>query len=163
MGQSPLQGKTPFVTSSKMQSPVVDRSQASQFWLAGGTLVATVATISSLWFSLGLGLIPCELCWYQRILMYPQVVILGVATVEERPGVWRTALPLSLLGGSFAAYHSILQVTTDSCSFGGSCAIVQWQAPIVGLSIPNLSLLAFLFVSIAVFGAVETTRPNQPQ
>lgn len=139
-----------------MQSLLPDRASGTQLWLAGGTLVAVVGTAGSLWFSLGLGLRPCELCWYQRILMYPLVVVLGVATLERRASVWRTALPLSVLGGSIAAYHSVLQVTTDSCSFDGSCAIVQWQAPVVGLSIPNLSLLGFLFVTIAVFGAVET-------
>lgn len=141
-----------------MQSPVPDRVDRAQRWLAAGTAVAAVATAGSLWFSLGLGLVPCELCWYQRILMYPLVVVLGVATVERRPGVWRTALPFVVLGGGLAAYHSILQVTTDSCSFGGACAIVQWQSPVVGLSIPNLSLLGFLFVAIAVFGAVETAE-----
>lgn len=136
---------------------LLDEIDGTQGWLAGATLVATIATAGSLWFSLGLGLVPCELCWYQRILMYPLVVILGVATLERRPGVWRTVLPLALLGGGIAAYHSILQVTTDSCSFGGSCAIVQWQSPVVGLSIPNLSLLGFLLLTVAVFGAIEAS------
>lgn len=136
-------------------SPTLDTSQR---WLAGGTLVAIVATTGSLWFSLGLGLIPCELCWYQRILMYPLVVVLGVATVDGRARVWRSALLLAVPGAGIAAYHSVLQVTTNSCSFTGACATVQWQAPVLGLSIPNLSLLGFLFVLIAVFGAVETAE-----
>ncbi|PGF14512.1 disulfide bond formation protein B [Natrinema sp. CBA1119] len=143
-----------------MQSPIPDRVDNIQLWLASGTLIATVATAGSLYFSLELELLPCELCWYQRILMYPLVVVLGVATLERRPDIWRTVLPLSVLGGGIAAYHSILQVTTDSCSFSGSCAIVQWQAPVVGLSIPNLSLLGFLFVTITVFGASETARTD---
>jgi disulfide bond formation protein DsbB len=90
--------------------------------------------------------------------MYPLVVVLGVATIEGRARVWLSVVPLALLGGAIAAYHSVLQVTTNSCSFSGPCAIVQWQAPVVGLSIPNLSLLGFLFVLIAVFGAVETAQ-----
>jgi disulfide bond formation protein DsbB len=139
-----------------MQSPTPEWADPTRLWLAGGTVVAIVATAGSLWFSLGLGLVPCELCWYQRILMYPLVVVLGVATLEGRPRVWRTVLPLGVLGGAIAAYHSVLQVTTNSCSFTGACAIVQWQAPVLGLSIPNLSLLGFLFVLIALFGAVET-------
>jgi disulfide bond formation protein DsbB len=133
----------------------------TRFWLAAGTLVAMVATAGSLWFSLGLGLIPCELCWYQRILMYPLVVVLGIAMIENRPGAWRTVLPLAIPGGIIAAYHSMLQVTTTSCSFSGSCALVQWQTPVIGFSIPNLSLLGFLFVTIAVFGAVEATRRDR--
>ena len=72
------------------------RSVDPATWLTAGTLLAAVATAGSLFFSLGLGLVPCELCWYQRILMYPLVVVLGVATVELRPAVWKTALPLSL-------------------------------------------------------------------
>lgn len=141
-----------------MQSIRINRLMGTQLWLAGGTFVAMVGTAGSLWFSLGLGLIPCELCWYQRILMYPLVIVLGIATFEDRPAVWRTVLPLAIPGGVIAAYHSVLQVTTTSCSFSGSCALVQWQTPVVGFSIPNLSLLGFLFVTLAVFGAVERTR-----
>ncbi|MFC4986772.1 disulfide bond formation protein B [Saliphagus infecundisoli] len=117
--------------------------------LGSATLVVAIATAGSLWFSLGLGLVPCDLCWYQRILMYPLVVVLGVATIEARPAVWRTVIPLSVLGGVTAAYHSVLQATTTTCSFDGSCAAVQWQAPIFGLTIPNLSLLAFMLVIAA--------------
>lgn len=121
-------------------------------WLASGTLVAIVATAGSLWFSLGLGLVPCDLCWYQRILMYPLIVILGVATVERRPGVYRTVLPLSLLGLLIASYHSVLQATTTTCSFGGVCAVVQWRLPLLGLTIPNLSLTAFVLITALLVG-----------
>jgi disulfide bond formation protein DsbB len=119
-------------------------------WLTAGTLFAAVATAGSLFFSLGLGLVPCDLCWYQRILMYPLVVVLGVATVELRPAVWKTALPLSLSGLALASYHSALQVTSSSCAFGGACAAIQWRSPLVGLTIPNLSLLGFALVTITV-------------
>lgn len=81
--------------------------------------------------------------------MYPLVVVLGVATIEARPAVWRTVIPLSVLGGVIAAYHSVLQATTITCSFDGSCAAVQWQSPILGVTIPNLSLLAFGLSTIA--------------
>jgi len=84
--------------------------------LSAATVVATIATAGSLWFSLGLGLTPCDLCWYQRILMYPLVVVFSVATVEKRPAVLRTALPLVGLGLSLAAYHSYLQATMTECT-----------------------------------------------
>jgi disulfide bond formation protein DsbB len=114
-------------------------------WL--GTLIAGVATVGSLWFSLGLGLVPCTLCWYQRILMYPLVVVLGVAAIDGRPDVWRSVLPLSIVGVVIAGYHSWLQATTVSCQVEGSCAAVQWQSPVLGLSIPNLSLIGFLLLT----------------
>ena len=128
------------------------RSSPPTAWLSAATVVAAVATAGSLWFSLGLGLTPCDLCWYQRILMYPLVAVLGVATVERRPAVWRTALPLVSLGLSLAAYHSYLQATVAQCTVGGPCATVQWQSPLVGLTIPNLSLVAFGLLAVALVG-----------
>ncbi|RXK50040.1 disulfide bond formation protein B [Halorientalis pallida] len=126
------------------------RSVDPATWLTAGTLFAAVATAGSLFFSLGLGLVPCELCWYQRILMYPLVVVLGVATVELRPAVWKTALPLSVSGLALASYHSVLQVTSSSCALGGACAAIQWRSPLLELTIPNLSLLGFALVTITV-------------
>jgi disulfide bond formation protein DsbB len=128
--------------------------------LAVATVVAAVATVGSLTFSLGLGLTPCRLCWYQRILMYPLVVVLGVAALERRPGVARTALPLSVFGGVLAAYHSWLQVTQTTCSVGViSCATVQYRLFGI-LTIPNLSLLAFLLVT-GIVGYGWVTRPDR--
>jgi disulfide bond formation protein DsbB len=122
----------------------------SRLPLAGSTLVAVVATAGSLYFSEVLGLIPCELCWFQRVLMYPLVLVVGVAALENRPGVYRTALPLSVLGTAVAAYHSWIQISGGSgtCSLGGGCASVQYR--VLGLSIPNLSLVAFVLISLGL-------------
>ena len=123
-----------------------------RFSLAAGTLVACVATAGSLYLSHGLGLIPCELCWYQRILMYPLVLIVGVAALEDRPGVYRTALPLSLAGICVAAYHSWLQIAGNptTCTVG-SCGSVQYR--VLGLTVPNLSLVAFVLISLTLVAA----------
>jgi disulfide bond formation protein DsbB len=67
-------------------------------------------------------------------------------------------IPLAVLGGMIAGYHSLLQITATGCSFRGSCGIVQWKLPLVGLTIPNLSLLAFLVISLGVIGAAELNR-----
>ncbi len=124
----------------------------TRYWLAAATVIAAVATAGSLWFSLGLGLWPCKLCWYQRILMYPLVVVLGVATLERRDEVYRTALLLSVPGLVLAAYHSYLQASTSRCAFGGGCAFVQWRLPVLGLTIPNLSLVGFVLVTSLLVG-----------
>jgi disulfide bond formation protein DsbB len=121
--------------------------------LAVATAVAVVATAGSLSFSLVLGLVPCELCWYQRILLYPLVVVFGVATLEDRRDVWRTALPLCVGGGAIAAYHSLLQVLPSAgatCGVGGGCTAVL--LPMLGglLTIPRLSLLAFALELVVV-------------
>jgi len=122
---------------------VTARPSATTLCLSAATLVAAVATAGSLWFSLGLGLTPCDLCWYQRIFMYPLVAVLGVATFERRAAVSRTALPLVGLGLGLAAYHSYLQATMTACTLGGSCVAVLWRSPAFGLTIPNLSFVAF--------------------
>jgi len=131
---------------------VTGRPSETTVWLSVATLVAAVATAGSLWFSLGLGLAPCDLCWYQRIFMYPLVAVLGVATIESRPAVSRTALPLVALGVALSAYHSYLQATQGQCTLGGPCATVQWQSPSIGLTIPNLSLVAFALLAVLLVG-----------
>jgi disulfide bond formation protein DsbB len=124
-------------------------ASSARFTLAGGTLVAVTATVGSLYFSEVMGLIPCELCWYQRILMYPLVLVVGIAALEDRPGIYRTALPLSVAGTAVAAYHSYVQVAAESttCTVGG-CGLVQLR--LLGLTIPNLSLVAFVLISLAL-------------
>ncbi|WP_336024946.1 disulfide bond formation protein B [Halobellus salinisoli] len=125
-------------------------STRTQRLLGVTTAVAVVGTIGSLWFSLVLGLVPCELCWYQRILLYPLTVVLGVATIEDRPRVVLTVLPLSGLGVVVAAYHVVLQVRPTigaTCSVDGGCSAVLY--PMLGglLTIPRLSLIAFVLVT----------------
>ena len=90
--------------------------------------------------------------------MYPLVVVLGVATIERRVTVYRTAAPLSVLGLFIAVYHSALQAMTTSCGFSGSCAVVQWRLPILQLSIPNLSLTAFLLITITVIVGAKLSQ-----
>lgn len=118
--------------------------RSSRAVLAAGTLVASVATAGSLYLSLGLGLIPCELCWYQRILMYPLVVVLGVAFVKDDRSVYHTAVPLATVGAAIAAYHSYVQIDSGAGSCTVGCSEVQYT--VVGLTVPNLSLVAFVLI-----------------
>lgn len=131
--------------------------------LAGCTLVAVVATIGSLYFSEVAGYPPCELCWYQRILMYPLVIILGMGAVEDRRAVWKTAIPLSGLGTGIAAYHSYLQISStagSSCSVGG-CGGILWRGFGV-FTIPRLSLLAFVLITAGLGIVAYVDGPDEP-
>lgn len=106
--------------------------------------IATIATIGSLYLSLGLGLIPCELCWYQRILMYPLIPILlyGAIKNEIFTGL---VLTMSGIGTLISLYHSYIQITPSgdhACS--SMCSIVMYT---VGLfTIPNLAGIAFTLI-----------------
>jgi len=107
-------------------------------------IVASVATVGSLYFSLGMGLVPCDLCWYQRILMYPLVPFLAVGILKGdylRPYV----LPLSIGGFTIASYHNYIHLSPGSggvCSSEVPCSIPQHVFP-GGITIPMMSLAAF--------------------
>jgi len=64
------------------------------------TAVALVTTLGSLYYSEVAGYPPCTLCWYQRIAIYPQVIVLGVAALRRDRQVWRTAVPLAAVGAA---------------------------------------------------------------
>ncbi|EMA33389.1 disulfide bond formation protein B [Halobiforma nitratireducens] len=128
--------------------------------LTACTVVAAVATVGSLYFSEIAGYPPCELCWYQRVFMYPLVLVLGVAAVEDRAEIWTTALALSGLGLVTAAYHVGIQTTGSSgvtCSVGAGCGAVYWQGVGV-LTIPRLSLLAFALVTAGIVAVAVLER-----
>lgn len=127
-------------------------------WLAVATALAAIATAGSLYFSEVLGLFPCELCWFQRIFMYPLVIVLGLAVIDDRPGIYRTGLALSIPGGVIAGYHSVLQRTADplaGCPIGGGCVAIQYQ--VFGLTIPNLALVAFGLITLALLAVARSS------
>lgn len=89
-------------------------------------LVALIATGGSLYFSEVAGFIPCELCWYQRILMYPLAAILGIASYRDDRSIVIYSLPLSLSGAALSAFHYLLQKVPGMaelapCKQGVSC------------------------------------------
>lgn len=115
--------------------------------------LAFVATSVSLYFSEILALPVCNLCWYQRILMYPLIIIIPVGILKQDKLLPFYVLPLSILGIIVAAYQSLLQLGIIPqgllpCSLGVSCASpFNWFGFI---SIPLLSLLAFLGITFCL-------------
>lgn len=124
-----------------------ERRRAAWSILLGCWVVATGASLGSLFFSEVMELPPCSLCWYQRTFMFPLAIVLlvGVLTGDHR--CTRYALPLAVGGWLLAAYHLLLQIGVISqdaapCSQGVSCTEVQLE--LLGFaSIPVLSLVAF--------------------
>ncbi len=117
--------------------------------LAAAFSVALLATFGSLYFSEVVGYEPCRLCWYQRIAMYPLVLILAVATWRRDVAVRWYAGPVAAIGALVAAYHYVLewfpQIDTGACKVGVPCTAV-WFREFGFVSIPFLSLVAFLLV-----------------
>lgn len=115
-------------------------------------LVSLVATMGSLYFGEVLRYPPCTLCWYQRICMYPLVIIMGTALWKNDDSFYRNVLPLSGIGLIIAIYHNLLYygIIPDSitpCTQGVSCTTKQIE--IMGfITIPLMSLIAFIIIFV---------------
>jgi disulfide bond formation protein DsbB len=142
-----------FVASRLSGSVAVsyDRTRArlSPLALTGAWAVATLAMAGSLYFSEVANYTPCTLCWYQRIAMYPLVLILGIAAIRRDSGIRLYAIPLAGVGAAIAAYHYLLewfpQIDTGACTVGIPCTQV-WFREFGFVSLPLLALVAFLLV-----------------
>jgi len=115
---------------------------------------AVVSMAGSLYFGEILGLTPCILCWYQRIAMYPLVLIIGVGIVKKDRNFLNYALPLSVIGGAIAfyqnlLYYGVIQERLLPCTFGISCTTKYIQ--LFGfVDIPLLSLFSFIVITTAL-------------
>jgi disulfide bond formation protein DsbB len=111
--------------------------------------MAVVATLGSLYFSEIAGFPPCELCWYQRIAMYPLAILLGALVVTAEPRVRRLVFPLAIPGGIISAYHYLIQRMPDleigECSFTVPCTTAfVWKFDLV--SIPFMAFVSFAVI-----------------
>ncbi|MFL0584967.1 disulfide oxidoreductase [Solibacillus isronensis] len=117
-------------------------------------LVSVIATLGSLYFSEIKGFIPCDLCWFQRIFMYPLVVILGIGTLQSDTSVKKFVLPLSTIGGLISFFHYLEQKVPGfggikPCVSGVPCSAeyINWFGFI---TIPFLALTAFTLITISM-------------
>lgn len=119
--------------------------------LYGAWLVSLSAVLGSLYFSEIAGYVPCTLCWVQRILMYPLVLLLGIATYRNDRSIIIYTLPMSIIGGLIALWHVLIQKIPSlkelgQCTVGVPCNedYINWFGFV---TIPTLSLLAFILIS----------------
>ena len=115
---------------------------------------ALVASAGSLFFSEVLKFTPCVLCWYQRILMYPLVVILAVGILTQDRRLRLYVLPLSIAGLAVAGYHNliyygIIPEGATQCTLGVSCS-TRYLSLLGFIDIPLMSLTAFAVITIAM-------------
>ena len=119
-------------------------------WLAW--LVVAAATAGSLYYSDVAGFQPCSLCWYQRIALYPLLVILPVGAVGHDRRVARYALPLTIAGAVLAVYNYFVQLFPGievACSTDVSCSTIDVEA-FGWLTLPLMSLVGFAAVTVGV-------------
>ena len=124
----------------------------AQYGLWAAWAVAVVATAGSLTLSEIYHMVPCVLCWYQRICMYPLVILLAVGIHQKNRKIHLYALPLSLIGLGISIYHNLLyyHIIPESlapCVNGVSCTTRQLE--LFGfLTIPTQALIAFVLINL---------------
>lgn len=92
-------------------------------------LVATTATLGSLWFSeYGDKWVPCRFCWYQRIFMYSSAVVLIVAAIRRDHKVKWYVGPLATIGLLLSTWHilvehHVVEESAECAATGPRCAV----------------------------------------
>ena len=125
--------------------------------------VAVVTTLGSLYYSEIAGYLPCELCWYQRIAMYPLSAILVVGLVRrERAAQWY-ALPFVVVGAPLSLYHWLVErvpalAEGSSCSAFVPCSVPYFQE-LGYVTLAFMDLSAFLLIGALLLVAARSASP----
>ena len=139
---------------------VRDSLLGGELWIAWG--IALVATLGSLFFSEISQFVPCRLCWFQRIGMYPLAAILLIAAIRrDTRGGALYSLPLAAFGAIVAIYHIYIEyhpeAETAGCKIGAPCS-VKWIDKLGYITIPVLALTAFSAILILLVMALSRSR-----
>jgi disulfide bond formation protein DsbB len=122
-------------------------------WLA--FIVALVATLGSLYYSEIAGFLPCRLCWYQRILMYPLTIITLIGAWKRDEYLPDYVLPLSLLGILVSGYHYLMEkgvvAASTTCSADVPCNI-SYVNYLGFITIALMAFTAFSLISVIMIG-----------
>ncbi|SFD62796.1 disulfide bond formation protein B [Paracidovorax konjaci] len=125
-------------------------------------LISLISSLGALYFSEVADLEPCVLCWFQRIAMFPLVLILGIGAYTQDASSVKYALPLSAIGWLLAAYHCLLYgglipKGIQPCGKGISCS--EQKLELIGfITIPLLSLAAFSFILLLLLAAIKDIK-----
>lgn len=120
-------------------------------------LIASLASGGSLFFSEIMDFVPCTMCWYQRIFMYPLVFIFLINILYPDDDIFKYSMTLVIIGLSFSIYHNfllfgIIPESAVPCASGIPCSTeyINWLGFI---TIPLLSFIAyFMILILLVFG-----------
>lgn len=108
-------------------------------------LLVCIGTVASLFFSEFKQANPCTLCWYQRMMLFPMAIILGIAAFRNAYRIIIYVLPLTILGLLISAYHVIMLKFFSQKDFCPDCILKA--APNDVTLLPVLSLIAFIILN----------------
>ncbi|PWW27910.1 disulfide bond formation protein DsbB [Cytobacillus oceanisediminis] len=117
--------------------------------------VSILAMFGSLYFSEIRQYEPCELCWYQRIMMYPFAVILGLAVIKKDYRISLYTMVLSAVGAGTSIYHYSIQKISFMADHAATCGRVPCTGQYINwfgfITIPFLALIAFIIIFICSY------------
>ena len=153
---------TALVSRSARASVVALASAVAPQSVLLAWIVATVTTLGSLYYSEHAGFVPCELCWYQRIVMYPLVVVLGVAWIRRDAKVWMTALVFVVLGAPLSLYHWLVErvpafAESSSCSVTAPCT-TPWFEKLGFVTLAWMAMSSFLLIGVLMVCTIVGAR-----
>jgi disulfide bond formation protein DsbB len=126
---------------------VLDSLRDAALWLAW--LVAAGAMAGSLWFSESQNLVPCKLCWYQRIAMFSLAVVLLAGAIRRDLAVRWYAVPLAAIGIVISTYHYLLEWNPQwegtSCDIAAPCSTPYFR---------EFDFISLSFMALCGFGAI---------
>jgi disulfide bond formation protein DsbB len=130
-------------------------------------IVSVVATLGSLTYSDVIGYEPCKLCWLQRICMYPQALLFGIALWRKDSGIRIYALGLSIVGALIALFHYIGQLGLNplrldclAVGYSASCSknfVLQFGY----ITIPLMALSAFILIGLSLHLSRKKERETE--
>ena len=122
-------------TDSKLFRWIKKHSLTIAFLLALGGMIGSLIYSNVFMFA------PCEFCWWQRIFLYPQVIILGVAAWYRDVRIGTISIILSVIGICISIYHVLLQA--GAVGSGAACALT-------GVSCTRIDVLIFGWITIPI-------------
>lgn len=118
-------------------------------------MFALAATSGSLYFSEILGWTPCRLCWYQRIFMYPLVLVIGVGLIKEDQEVRDYVIPIALIGGAISVIHTFVQkfdgLDSPGCAADAVSCSAEHTLQMGYISVPVMALTAFTMILVLLW------------
>jgi disulfide bond formation protein DsbB len=128
-----------------------------------GAVIAITATAGSLYLSEVAHFLPCRLCWYQRIGMYPLAVILTIAAIRKDIRAWLYPFALAVGALPISIYHVLLEhfpsLETGACDPNNPCSIV-WTRHFGVVTIPYMAASGFAAIATCTLLAARWHKEN---
>lgn len=128
-------------------------------------VVSLTATLGSLYFSDIRGYEPCKLCWYQRILMYPIVIMTTIAYIQKNARIAIYTAVFACIGGCMSLYHYGIQKLSFLADSAPACGRVPCTGAYINwagfITIPFLALTAFILIAASSFYMMKVLKEEK--